>query len=134
VGLNILIPGQRQNRYVTKSLQFSYFFCRKVMFVKYAQAYVFFPGGYGTLDEFTEVVTLVQTQRRNWPVILVGRKYWAGFLRWLKSPVLSTGAITQWDLTLFRVVDRPEEVVKAVEAFLKRGKPLRNDLVHPARA
>ena len=117
VGLNILIPDQRQNRYVTKSLQFSYFFCRKVMFVKYAQAYVFFPGGYGTLDEFTEVVTLAQTQRRQWPVILFGREYWDGLLRWLRTRVLSADAITARDLTLFQVVDRPADVLTAIHTF-----------------
>lgn len=116
VGLNILIPDQRENRYVTKSLEFSYFFCRKVMFVKYAKAYVFFPGGYGTLDEFTEVVTLCQTQRRDWPVILFGREYWAGLLHWLQTRVLSADAITRKDLTLFQVVDHPAEVVERIRA------------------
>ena len=120
VGLNILIPDQRKNRYLTKSIDFNYFFCRKVMFVKYAKAYVFFPGGYGTLDEFAEVATLVQTQHREWPVILFGSEYWAGFLHWLKGRVLTMGAITKEDLTLFQVVDHPSEVVPAIEAFLRR--------------
>lgn len=119
IGLNILIPDQRRNRYLTKTLDFRYFFCRKVMFVKYAKAYVFFPGGYGTLDEFTEVVTLVQTQRRDWPVILFGSEYWGGFLAWLKGRVLSAGAVTREDLTLFTVVDRPADAVAAIEAHLK---------------
>lgn len=128
VGLNILIPDQRPNRYVTKPLEFRYFFCRKVMFVKYSKAYVFFPGGYGTLDEFTEVLTLAQTQRRQWPVILFGREYWGGFLAWLKGRVLSADAITRQDLDLFQVVDRPQDVAPAIEAFLRRTgnhQPLR---------
>ncbi|OGX37940.1 MAG: Rossman fold protein, TIGR00730 family [Omnitrophica WOR_2 bacterium RIFCSPHIGHO2_02_FULL_68_15] len=120
VGLNILIPDQRQNRYVTKPLEFRYFFCRKVMFVKYSKAYVFFPGGYGTLDEFTEVLTLAQTQRREWPIILFGREYWGGFLAWLKGRVLSADAITRQDLDLFQVVDRPQDVAPMIEAFLRR--------------
>ncbi len=121
VGLNILIPDQRPNRYVTKSLEFSYFFTRKMMFVKYSQAYLFFPGGYGTLDEFTEVVTLAQTQRREWPIILFGSEYWAGFLAWLKGRVLSADAITKKDLELFQGVDRPADVVPAIETFLQRS-------------
>lgn len=128
VGLNILIPDQRPNRYVTKPLEFRYFFCRKVMFVKYSKAYVFFPGGYGTLDEFTEVLTLAQTQRRQWPIILFGREYWGGFLAWLKGRALSADAITRQDLTLFQVVDRPQDVAPAIEAFLRRTgnhQPLR---------
>jgi len=121
VGLNILIPDQRENRYVTRSLEFRYFFCRKVMFVKYSKAYVFFPGGYGTLDEFTEVVTLAQTQRREWPIVLFGSEYWAGFLHWLRTRAVSANAINKQDLALFHVVDRPADVVTTIEAFLKRN-------------
>lgn len=120
VGLNIVIPDQRQNRYVTRPLEFTYFFCRKVMFVKYSKAYVFFPGGYGTLDECTEVLTLAQTQRREWPIILFGSEYWAGFIHWLKGRVLAADAITKADLELFQVVDQPAEVVERIEAYLER--------------
>ena len=120
VGLNILIPDQRENKYLTKSIDFTYFFTRKVMFVKYSKAYVFFPGGYGTLDEFGEVVTLIQTQHRDWPVILFGSEYWAGFLNWLKGRVLSGDAITRRDLTLFDVVDTPKDVVERIQAFHTR--------------
>lgn len=120
VGLNILIPDQKPNRYVTTPLQFRYFFVRKVMFVKYAKAYVFFPGGYGTLDELTEVMTLVQTQRREWPIILFGSEYWAGLIHWLKTRVLGADAITPKDLTCFQIVDHPGEVVERIQAFLNR--------------
>lgn len=120
VGLNIAIPDQHQNKYVTRPLEFTYFFCRKVMFVKYSKAYVFFPGGYGTLDECAEVLTLAQTQRRQWPIILFGSEYWAGFINWLKGRVLAADAIAKSDLDLFQVVDKPAQVVERIEEFLER--------------
>ena len=93
IGLNIQIPSeQKANKYVDTLLDFRYFFVRKVMFVKYAKAFVIMPGGYGTLDEFTEAITLIQTQRiQKFPVVIMGSEYWKGMIDWLKSTVLKSG-------------------------------------------
>ncbi|MBI3291668.1 MAG: TIGR00730 family Rossman fold protein [Elusimicrobia bacterium] len=119
IGLNILIPAkQKPNRFITKLLEFRYFFVRKVMFVKYGKAFVFFPGGYGTLDEFTECVTLVQTRRVDpIPIILVGASYWQEFLDWLKKTPVRAGAILPHELGLFSVVDKPEAVIQRIGDF-----------------
>jgi uncharacterized protein (TIGR00730 family) len=123
IGLNIMIPTvQRANRYVTRVLEFKYFFCRKVMFAKYSKAFIVFPGGFGTLDEFFEVVTLIQTERvEPIPVILVGRKYWAGLLAWINRTVLAHGAIDRKDLTIFTLVDTPREVADVIDSFYRAG-------------
>ena len=122
VGLNILIPSdQKPNRYITKLLEFDYFFCRKVMFLKYSKAFVFFPGGYGTLDELFEVITLIQTRRvKPFPVVLYGSSYWKGLIRWLKDPMLKSDMIVPADLELFKVVDRPEDAVAVVKEFYQK--------------
>ena len=122
IGLNIQIPSeQKPNRYVDMLLDFRYFFVRKVMFVKYAKAFVIMPGGYGTLDEFTEAINLIQTERiTKFPVILFGRKYWGGMLEWLRDTVLKDGNISRKDLDIFTVVDEPKEVVAAIKKFYKR--------------
>ena len=122
VGLNILIPTmQRPNRYITKLLEFRYFFCRKVMFAKYSKAFVVFPGGFGTLDELFEAVTLVQTQKvQPFPVILVGKDYWSGLLAWLKKSPLACGAIEKEDFKLLTLADSPEEVLDAIRRFYKK--------------
>ncbi|MBI4845682.1 MAG: TIGR00730 family Rossman fold protein [Candidatus Omnitrophica bacterium] len=119
VGLNIEIPmEQKPNKYVNTLVSFRYFFCRKVMFVKYASAFIILPGGFGTFDEFFEAVTLIQTGRSEpFPVILVGKKYWQGLIKWLNTTVLRTGSITSQDLHIFKVVDTPEEVVKIIKEF-----------------
>jgi hypothetical protein len=119
VGLNIQIPcAQKPNQYVDTLLDFRYFFVRKVMFVKYARAFVILPGGYGTLDEFFEAVNLIQTGRINkFPVVLFGRKYWEGMLVWLKKVVLASGNISESDLDIFTVVDEPREVIAAIKKF-----------------
>lgn len=124
IGLNIYIPNeQRSNPYVTTLLEFHYFFVRKVMFVRYAKAFVIFPGGYGTLDELFESINLMQTERSpRFPVILVGSRYWQGLLHWLMSTVLRRGCISRDDLGLFSLVDRPEDVVRAINAFYARKK------------
>jgi uncharacterized protein (TIGR00730 family) len=121
IGLNILIPiMQKPNKYVTKLLEFKYFFCRKVMFVKYARAFVVFPGGFGTLDELFEAITLVQTERVDpFPVILVGTKYWEGLIKWFKNTLLPQGTIDNKDMELFSVVDKPQEVLSAINKFYK---------------
>lgn len=123
IGLNIQIPlEQKPNKYVDTVLEFRYFFVRKVMFVKYAKAFVIMPGGYGTLDEFTEAINLIQTKRiPKFPVILFGKEYWKGLLCWLNEVVLRNGNISKEDLNLFKVVDTPQEVVKEIKRFYAKG-------------
>ena len=114
-GLNIGLPfEQRPNDYIDKDklLNFDYFFVRKVMFTKYSQGFVMMPGGFGTLDEFFEVVTLIQTEKfRQMPMVLVGKKYWQGLINWLEDVMLVEGNINPEDLALFEIVDTAEEVV-----------------------
>jgi len=121
IGLNILIPTmQKPNKYVNRVLEFKYFFCRKVMFAKYSKAFVVFPGGFGTLDELFEAITLVQTERvEPFPVILVGKKYWKGLISWIKSTLLREETIEEKDMKLFCVVDTPQEVMAAINRFYK---------------
>ena len=116
IGVNIQLPNEQSgNGYQDISLSFRHFFSRKVMFVKYAAAYVVMPGGFGTLDELAEILTLVQTGKtRRIPVILVYSPYWQGFIEWLKSTMLTNGMIDAEDLELFQVLDEPEDVVKAI--------------------
>jgi uncharacterized protein (TIGR00730 family) len=119
VGLNIQLPcEQKPNKYVDTILSFRYFFVRKVMFVKYAKAFVILPGGYGTLDEFFEAITLIQTRRINrFPIILLNSGYWKPLLEWLKNTVYALGNIDKEDLALFILVDEPKEVVEAIKRF-----------------
>lgn len=116
IGLNIELPHEQGgNRYQDISLSFSYFFARKVMFVKYAAAYVVMPGGFGTLDEFAEILTLVQTSKsRKIPIILMGSEFWAGLIDWFENSLLPSGTINPEDLELFQVIDDPQEVVDAI--------------------
>lgn len=118
VGLNIKLPlEQEPNPYANIRLEFRYFFVRKVMFVKYAQAYVAMPGGFGTLDEVFEALTLIQTKRlKSFPVVLVGSEYWKGLLGWIKDMLLSKGYISPEDLDIVTILDDPHEVVR----FIKR--------------
>jgi uncharacterized protein (TIGR00730 family) len=120
VGLNIRLPfEQKPNRFATVQLEFKYFFIRKVMFIKYAEAYIVLPGGFGTLDELTEVVTLIQTQRiKPFPIILVGTDYWAGLIDWMKARLLKDHMISAKDLDILQVMDDPEEVVRTVRKFV----------------
>lgn len=122
IGLNILIPTvQKPNKYVTKLLEFKYFFCRKVMFAKYSKAFVVFPGGFGTLDELFEAITLVQTQRvEPFPVILVGKSYWKDLVSWIKNTLIREETIEEKDMKIFSVVDSPKEVMAAINAFYKK--------------
>jgi uncharacterized protein (TIGR00730 family) len=117
VGLNINLPfEQKPNPYANITLEFHYFFIRKVMFVKYAFAYIILPGGFGTLDELFEAVTLIQTQRiRALPVILVGSDYWSGLLDWIKSRLLAQKRISAKDLDILQVMDDPEKIVQSVK-------------------
>lgn len=122
VGLNIELPDEQlPNPYTTKSITFSHFFARKVMLVKYATAYIIMPGGMGTLDELTEVLTLMQTHKiKPFPVVLFDSKYWKGFLEWLKETVLACGFISEGDFNILRVCDHPEEVLEAVQSWYIR--------------
>jgi len=124
IGLNIDLPfEQKPNPYVRQLIDFHYFFCRKVMFVKYAKAFVIFPGGYGTLDEFFESITLIQTERiGKFPVILYDSKFWGGLVDWLKQSVLKEKNIDPEDLDIFKVVDTPEDVVKVINKFYNNKK------------
>jgi len=122
VGLNIQVPVvQRPNSFVTDLIDFKYFFCRKVMFVKYALAFVVMPGGYGTMDEFFEAITLIQTQRMQpFPIILVGKDFWSGLIDWMKESMLITDRISKEDFKLFKLVDTSDEVLKAIRSFYKK--------------
>jgi uncharacterized protein (TIGR00730 family) len=118
VGCNIELPREQVlNPYVDLGVEFRYFFARKTMFVKYADAFVILPGGFGTLDELFEALTLIQTDRiRHFPVVLVGSAYWAGLLAWMRDIQLVAGAIAQVDLELMQVVDAADDVVRIVRA------------------
>jgi uncharacterized protein (TIGR00730 family) len=117
VGLNINLPYEQvPNPYATITLNFHYFFVRKVMFVKYAMAYVIMPGGFGTLDELFEAVTLIQTHRiKPLPVILVGSDFWSGLVEWVRSRLLSEKRISLDDMDIIQILDDPEEIVKTVK-------------------
>jgi hypothetical protein len=120
VGMNIKLPfEQKPNPYANIPLDYKYFFIRKVMFIKYAVAYVIMPGGYGTMDEFFEALTLIQTRRvRSFPVILMGREYWQGLLDWLKDSMLKREMILPEDLEMIQIIDEPEEVVKHIKKYV----------------
>ncbi len=123
VGLNIDLPfEQHDNPYIDddKSLDFDYFFVRKVMFVKYSQGFVVMPGGFGTLDELFEAITLIQTNKiETFPIILVGTTFWSGLLDWIKNTMLEAGNISAKDLDLIHLVDTKEEVVEIIDSFYK---------------
>jgi len=117
IGLNIELPlEQKPNPYTNITLNFRYFFVRKVMFVKYAVAYIILPGGFGTLDELLESITLIQTKKiRPFPVILVGSDYWKGFLDWMKEVVLKDEKISLADLEILQLIDEPREIIKTIK-------------------
>jgi uncharacterized protein (TIGR00730 family) len=116
IGCNIELPfEQKGNSYQTLSLTFKYFFVRKMMFVKYSLGFVIFPGGFGTLDELFEALTLIQTRKiRNFPIVLFGSNYWSGLLEWLRDVVLPGGKISDLDMGLLHITDSPAEVVEIV--------------------
>jgi len=118
IGLKISLPFERgENKYVNLPLEFKYFFVRKVMLVKYAMAFVAMPGGFGTLDELFEAITLIQTRRiKPFPIVLVGSDYWGGLVDWLRSTLLASGNIKEDDLLIFQVMDTADEIVQ----FIKR--------------
>jgi uncharacterized protein (TIGR00730 family) len=124
IGIDIELPTeQRRNQYVTRSVGFHYFFTRKVILSAAAQAYVFFPGGFGTLDEMTEMVTLIQTGKipSNVPVVLVGKKFWSPFLAWVKKALYAkSGYIAKMDLSLLQLVDTPEQALAIIQKTHER--------------
>ena len=117
VGLHIHLPQeQKANKYANVRLDFKYFFIRKVMFVKYAVAYVIMPGGFGTLDELFEALTLIQTKRiKSFPVVLIDSQYWQGLIDWIKGTLIKEKAISESDLDIMTVVDTPEEAVRIIK-------------------
>ncbi|MBB4806665.1 uncharacterized protein (TIGR00730 family) [Chryseobacterium defluvii] len=121
IGLNIDLPFEQHfNPYINKvySMNFDYFFVRKVMFVKYSQGFIVMPGGFGTLDELTEALTLIQTDKiGRFPIVLVGSEFWSGLLDWFKATLLKDGMISEGDLSLYRVVDTADEAVAHIKAF-----------------
>lgn len=121
IGLNIDLPFEQHfNPYIDKnySMDFNYFFVRKVMFVKYSQGFIVMPGGFGTLDELSEALTLIQTAKiARFPVILVGSDFWSGLLDWFKQTLLKDGMISEEDLNLYRIVDTADEAVAHIKAF-----------------
>jgi hypothetical protein len=125
VGLNITLPfEQHDNPYIDpdKSIDFDYFFVRKVMFVKYSQGFVVMPGGFGTLDEFFEALTLIQTKKIDqFPLILVGRSFWSGLMQWVKNTLLEEGNISPVDLDLVHVVDTEDEVLAILNNFYNKN-------------
>jgi uncharacterized protein (TIGR00730 family) len=120
VGLNIILPFEQEpNPFANIQVDFKYFFIRKVMFIKYAFAYIIMPGGFGTLDELFEAVTLIQTHRiKPLPVILVGRDYWSGLVEWIEFRLRDEKRISPEDLDILQVMDEPEEIVEAVKKIV----------------
>ncbi len=116
IGCNIELPfEQNSNPYLTHGLKFKYFFVRKMMFVKYSLGFIIFPGGFGTLDELFEALTLIQTKKiRNFPVVLVGSAYWTGLIDWVRDYAWKEGKVTDADLRLLHVTDSPAEVVRII--------------------
>ena len=116
IGCNIELPfEQSSNPYLTQGLTFKYFFVRKMMFVKYSLGFVIFPGGFGTLDELFEALTLIQTKKiRDFPVVLFGSAYWTGLLNWIRDVLLKEGKVTEQDLKLLHLTDSPAEVVRII--------------------
>jgi uncharacterized protein (TIGR00730 family) len=131
IGCNIELPEEQGlNPYVDLGVEFRYFFTRKVMFVKYADAFVIFPGGYGTLDELFEALTLIQTQKvQDFPVILMGTDYWGGMIDWIRASLLAESAINPEDVDLLRLTDDPNEAVKIIGAYQRSQRGAAADVV-----
>lgn len=121
VGLNIYLPHeQKGNAYIDadKLITFDYFFVRKVMFIKYSQGFIIMPGGFGTMDELSEALTLIQTKKiGRFPIVMVGKKFWGGLVEWIKKTLIAEKMISEEDLDLFNVVDTPKEAVKVINDF-----------------
>ena len=130
VGVNIELPfEQTANPYIDKNrlVTFRHFFVRKVMFVKYAHGFVVLPGGFGTLDEFFEAITLIQTQKtRTFPVVLLGTQYWGGLIQWMRDVMIPAGTISPGDLNLFQLVDDPAKAAQIIDEFYREKKMVTN--------
>jgi hypothetical protein len=120
VGMNIKLPfEQKPNPYANIHVEYKYFFIRKVMFIKYALAYVILPGGFGTMDELFEALTLIQTKKvKSFPLILMGSDYWSGLLDWLKNSMLEKDMISPSDMDMIQIIDEPEEVVRHIKKYV----------------
>ena len=120
IGINIELPfEQKPNKYTTRLISMKHFFIRKVMIVKYAQAFIIFPGGYGTMDEFFEALTLIQTMKiKPFPIILVGKDYWSGLLEWISDNMAGQGLIDPKDYKLIKLIDDIDEIAKEVTHFI----------------
>ncbi len=132
IGLNIELPEEQAgNNYTTKSVTFHHFFIRKVMLVKYATAFITIPGGLGTLDEVTEVLTLIQTKKiKPFPVILFDSAYWKGFLDWLRGSALTRNFISEEDFNLLRICDHPDEIAEIVQSWYTKQELIGNKALH----
>ena len=123
VGLNITLPHEQQtNKYIDreKSIDFDYFYIRKTMFTRYAQGFIAFPGGFGTLDELSEALTLMQTNKiADFPIVMFGSEFWNPLVEWFKKQLLTNGLISEPDLNIFHVVDDPDEAVSIIDEFYK---------------
>ncbi len=134
IGCNIELPfEQKPNPYLSRSLTFKYFFVRKTMFVKYSTAFVIFPGGFGTLDELFESLTLIQTHKiRNFPVVLIGKDYWGGMVDWIADKMLGEGNIAEPDVRLLNVTDSPSEavdiIVRSQDSLRKLDRSIPDDI------
>ena len=134
IGCNIELPfEQKPNPYLSRSLTFKYFFVRKTMFVKYSTAFVIFPGGFGTLDELFESLTLIQTHKiRNFPVVLIGKDYWGGMVDWIADKMLGEGNIAELDVRLLNVTDSPSEavdiIVRSQDSLRKFDRSIPDDI------
>ena len=117
VGLNINLPQEQNlNQYVNFSVDFKYFFVRKVMLMKYSSGFVCMPGGFGSMDELFESLTLIQTEKvKPFPIVLVGRQFWAGLVQWIEDKMISSGTINPEDISLFTLLDDPEEIVAHIK-------------------
>jgi len=124
IGLNIELPMEQQpNPYTNLTMNFRYFFIRKLMLIKYAWSFVIFPGGYGTLDEFSEAITLIQTHKiKPFPIILVGSEYWSGLIKWFKDTMLFNKFINEEDLDIFEILDDPYEILDKVLKCIKNNE------------
>jgi uncharacterized protein (TIGR00730 family) len=129
VGCNIELPfEQKINEFVDRAMTFRYFFVRKMMFVKYSEAFITFPGGFGTLDELFDAITLIQTKKiTNFPVILFGTEYWSGLIEWMREKVLAADNIAQEDIDTIHMVDEPEKVRDIVVAFHENALRSKNN-------
>ena len=130
IGLNIKLPKEQGNPYIDLKIDFNYFFCRKVMFKKYSNGIIICPGGFGTMDEMFEVLTLIQTRKTRWtPVVLYDSKYWNDLITFFKTHMITRGYINKADMNLIKLTDDPKEAVKIITDVYKSSKEARTSLI-----